>query len=297
MTDSRENRALVVTGLVLVQVFFGLNYLAAKLILEEIPPRAWALLRAGGAAVIVLAVVLLARRRLPRSPVVWLKLAGLALLGVVVNQVCFIEGLSRTTPTHSALINTTIPIDTMLFAVLLGREKLRRGRVAALLVALAGVLLVILPGASTGTPLLTGDLLTVVNAASFSLFLVLSRRLVTQSDPLGASAVLLLFGTLGIATIGLPQLMATDLAAVSSRTWGFAAFVIVFPTAGAYLINYWALARVDSSVVAFFIFLQPVLATGLSMLLLGEQPAVSVYVGAALIFLGVFLELRPAPRD
>ena len=28
--------------LILVQIFFGLHYLAAKLVLEEIPPRLWA---------------------------------------------------------------------------------------------------------------------------------------------------------------------------------------------------------------------------------------------------------------
>jgi len=46
-------------------------------------------------------------------------LALYALFGVVINQSCFVEGLSRTTPIHSSIINTTIPVGTLTFAVLL----------------------------------------------------------------------------------------------------------------------------------------------------------------------------------
>ena len=43
---------------------------------------------------------------------------------------------------------------------------------------------------------------------------------------------------------------------------------LVFPTAAAYLLAQWALAHVDSSVVAFFIYLQPLIATSLSRAML-----------------------------
>ena len=70
------------------------------------------------------------------------------------------------------------------------------------------------------------------------------------------------------------------------------AYIAVFPTAVAYWLQYWALARTESSVVAFFIYLQPILATALSVLLLDERPGAIVFAGGALIFLGVYVTIK-----
>jgi drug/metabolite transporter (DMT)-like permease len=288
---------MVAGALVLVQVFFGLHYLAAKVLLEEIPPRAWALIRVGCAAVLMLALARTVGRRLPTDPGTLARLALFSLFGVVINQVCFVEGLSRTTPTHSSLINVTIPVGTLFFAVMLGRERLQARKVAALVAAVGGVLLILRSASSDpgAGPVLLGDLLTLVNATSYALFLVLSKRLISRIDALSATAVLLGFGTLGVALVGAAELASLDLAAVSPRVWGLGLFIVLFPTAGAYLISYWALARVESSVVAFFILLQPLIATTLSALWLRERPGPLVLAGAVLIFVGVFLVLTGRP--
>ena len=107
---NERSRGSVLAALVTVQVLFGINYLASKVVLDEIPPRAWALLRVSGACALLWLAVLLLKRRLPRDPVDLAKLALFSLFGVVLNQVLFVEGLSRTTPFHSSLINTSIPV-------------------------------------------------------------------------------------------------------------------------------------------------------------------------------------------
>lgn len=293
----RARPAAVFAALVLVQIFFGVHYLAAKIVLEEIPPRAWATMRVGAAALLLLVIVRASGRRLPTRAADLGRLALYSVFGVAVNQVCFVEGLSRTTPTHSSLINTTIPVATLVFAVLLGRERMALTKGLALLTAFTGVMLVLRPAsADLSGSMLAGDLLTLVNAGSYSMFLVLSRRLLMRTDALGATTVLLCFGFLGIAAVGLPELLAFSPAQVSASVWGLGLFIVVFPTAGAYVLSYWALARAESSVVAFFIFLQPVIATTLSVLLLGERPGPYEIGGAALIFLGVILVLSSRSR-
>ena len=292
-TPNRSSTATVTVALIAVQIFFGVHYLAAKLLLTEVPPRAWAFVRIAGASVVLWSLVVALRCRLPRSPKIYLHLALYAIFGVVINQICFVEGLARTTPTHSSLMNTTIPLSTLGFAVLLGRERLRGYKVVALLIALSGVLLIIRPWASDlSASIQTGDLLTLINATSFSFFLAISKKTMEQIDALAGTALLLTFGTIGIAPLGVPQLLSVDAAALSSQFWWLALFIILLPTAAAYLINYWALGRVDSSLVAFFIFLQPVLAASLSWIFLEERPSPLTYVGALLIFFGVLLTLR-----
>ncbi len=293
-TTHRGDRAAVFAALIAVQVFFGLHYLAAKLVILEIPPRAWALLRVALAALVMVPAALLLRRRLPRG---WPDLGGLALcsvFGVVINQVCFVEGLSRTTVTHSAIINTTIPVWTLAFAVLYGREQLTFRKLMSLGVALGGVVLVLRPWAAGGpaSSTLVGDLLTLVNALSYSFFLVISKKVLDRSDPVAATAALLVFGTLGISLVGAPQLAHLHPADLSARTIWLGAFVVLFATVGAYLLNYFALSRAESSLVALFIYLQPFIAALLGALVLGERPGVWVLSGGVLIFSGVFLAAR-----
>ncbi len=65
---------------------------------------------------------------------------------------------------------------------------------------------------------------------------------------------------------------------------------------GAYALNAWALKRVDSSQVALFIYVQPVIAAGLAVVLLGERITVHLVMAAALIFSGVFVALAAKPE-
>lgn len=294
---SPPRERLAVAGvLLLVQVLFGLHYLAAKIVLAHIPPRAWATLRASGAAAILLLLAKLLGRTLPSSPALLGRLAAFSIFGVVINQVCFVEGLYRTSATHSSILNTIIPVGTLLFAGWLGHERLSARKIAATLVALAGVLLVVRPEAArTGSEALAGDLLTLANALSYSFFLAVSKPTVDRLDPLGATAALMGFGAVGIFLIGGGQLLSSNLRAVPATVWLVAAGIVALPTAAAYFMIYWALGKADPSVVALFIYLQPVLASALAILLLDERPRATTWVGAALVFAGVFLAVRGRP--
>ena len=304
MSQAPERERMTVVGaLVLVQVFFGVHYLAAKVLLEFIPPRAWAVLRVIPAALLLLIAARALGHRLPSARGDLLRLAVFSIFGVVINQVCFVEGLARTTPAHSSIIMTSIPVGALLFGVILGRESLSIWKVLSLVVSFAGVILVILSGLGGagleafagigGARTVVGDVLTLVNALSYSFFLVISKRLLMRVDPLGATAVLLTFGSLGILLVGGTELLSFSPTAVPPRIWGLAVYIVIFPTALAYLLMYWSLARAGSYLVALFIYLQPVIATALSAVLLGERIGLAVVAGGALIFLGVYLALRP----
>jgi len=95
-----------------------------------------------------------------------------------------------------------------------------------------------------------------------------------------------------LALLAWPSLGSFDPSAVSPRTWWLGVYIVLFPTVGAYLLTVWALARVDSSLVALFIYLQPVIATALSVAILGERPGATTLAGAALVFVGVFVAVR-----
>lgn len=281
-------------ALALVQLFFGLHYLAVKRVLVEIPPPAWALIRVACAALLLAGVALALGRRLTCSAGDLGRLALYSLFGVVFNQLCYAEGMARTSATHASILMTAIPVSTLGCAVLLRRERWSLRKLAAIGLGLAGVLLVVRPFAAPAAETrLSGDVLILVNGLSYSLFLVLSKRLMARMDALAATTLLLGFGTLGMLLPGLPALRGFDPAGVSPWVWTLGAWIVLFPTAAAYLMTYWALARVESSVVAFFVYLQPVVAAGLAVTLLGDPLPAHVLAGAALVFAGVYFALRP----
>ncbi len=296
------SRAAVVSALVAVQVCFGLHYVAAKYIMTAVPPRAWATLRIVPAAALLMGFALLTRpRRLPRAPRDLAAIALFSIFGVVINQVCFVEGLARTRTSHSSLINTSIPVATLLIAILAGRERATGRKLAGIALSLGGVLYLIgHSGASLSSDFVAGDLLTLANALSYSLFLVISKPILARHSSLAVTAELLCFGAAGIAALGLPQLASLDLSLVPRAVWAAAAFVVIFPTVAAYLLNAWALKRVDSSLVALFIYLQPLLASTVAVIYPGEALGPEVLAAGALVFAGVAVALRrevegPAP--
>ena len=283
--------------LLLVQLAFGAHYPAVKLLLEEVPAAAWSWVRVATAALLLLAVTRLAGRRFAIARADCLRLALYALFGVVLNQLCYAEGMARTSAAHASILMTTIPLATLSLAVLLGREAADPWKIVAVGAGLAGVVLVIgSAGDGRSAATLVGDLLILVNALSYSLFLVLSKRLMSRIDSLPATALLLAFGAVGMLPLSLRSLAALEPAAISARGWALAAFIVLVPTAGAYLLTTWALARVDSSVVALFIYLQPLVATGIAVVLLGERVPPRVALGALVVFVAVYLALRPPGR-
>jgi drug/metabolite transporter (DMT)-like permease len=283
--------------LVLVQVLFGIHYFAAKLVLMEIPPRAWAGLRVGSAALMLipLAFLISGRRAVPSAGDL-ARLAGLSIFGVVINQWAFVEGLSRTTITHSALINTAIPVVTLILAVSLGQERADARKVISILMAVLGVLILLRIDHGVWDTATAGDLITLVNATSFSLFLVLSRPLLARVDALMATGFLFAFGSLLLLPLGAPLWGEIHLARFSTTTWVAAVFVVFGATVVAYSLNYVALRRVESSVVALFILLQPLLAATADVWLMGSPWTLRLTLATALIGGGVMVTMLTGKR-
>lgn len=287
----------VYLALLAVQILFAMHYVAAKWVLQTIPAPAWVALRVGGAALVLVLGTAGRWKDWPRDRRTWLELGSLALFGVVLNQVLFIEGLSRTWPSHSALINTSIPVSTLLIAVALGREDLGWRKLAALGLSLGGVLWLIGTGGfDLSSTTVTGDLMCLVNATSFALFLVLSRRLMRRLSASIVTPITFLLGALPVGLYGAPSLAALDWRAVPASVWWTGVAIIIGPTVGTYALNNWALARTESSQVALFIYLQFLIATPLSALFLDDPVSWRLLPAAVLVFAGVALSTRARRR-
>ena len=180
----------------------------------------------------------------------------------------FIFGLFLTTAINTTILTATIPVFTLAAAVLLGRESAmsaRRGSGSSL--AGAGALALLnAQRFDWSNDSFRGDLLLLANSTSYSLYLVLSRPILAHYRALTFTAAVFRYGAVLIVLLALPDLLRFDPSRVPPIAWACLAAVIVLCTVIPYLLNSWALARTHASRVAFYVFLQPLIATVLAIL-------------------------------
>ena len=214
-----------------------------------------------------------------------------ALLGVSLNQIFFFQGLAQTSPVNAAAIMTTSPLFVFLAALLIYRQSFTPVKVLGLMMAFAGAAGLSLKGGrldlGSGTTL--GDLMVMINAASYGTYLVVVGPLMRRYRVMTVVAWVFGLGALVNVPLGLPYLMAVPWAAVSAGSlWG-AAYVLVFVTIGTYSLNGWALQRLPSSAVGVYIYLQPVIAAGVSLVWGAEVATWRQIALMGLVIIGVYV--------
>lgn len=279
----------VLAALILVQILFAALPIAAKIGLRELASPAIAFLRVSTAALFFVLIHELTVRERIRSTRDYLRLAIYSVLGVSLNQLLYITGLTMTTATAAQMLITGGPAITLGVAMLLGKEIATPAKWLGIALAGVGALLLIGVGALESRAL--GNVLIVVNMVFYSLYLVAARDIVHEYHPLTVITWIFIFGAIGLIPFGLVPAWH-QFHSTSTETRLALAFMIVFPTVIAYYLNMWALTKVESSVVSTFVYLQPIMTAALAIPILGERPSLRMLPAAVLIFAGVGIAIR-----
>jgi drug/metabolite transporter (DMT)-like permease len=270
-------------ALIAVQVLFGTWPIFGKFVLRSMSPASLVACRLTGAA---LAFTLLQRRMTPLLKMPGkdrLLLALCSMIGIVGNQFLYVKGLSLTTVINSTLLSTTLFV-----SILFGYDQMSFRRLLGIALAAAGVVYLVNPArADLSTQTTAGNLLIVSNSLLYATYIVISKTLFERYGALNVITWIFLVGSLVTVPVGIYSLRQENIGAMSATVWATIAFIIIFPTVGAYYLNAWALTKVAPSTVAIYIYLQPLIAFGFAPLLLGEQWNSRTIVAAIFIFAGV----------
>jgi drug/metabolite transporter (DMT)-like permease len=287
-------------ALIVANLLWAGTYVAGKDALRALSPIELNGLRFGIAGLLLLPLLVFGRGRMRIGRRDLPRLALLCLLGFVLNKAAEYTGLSLTTASDNALLIASESIFTALFAWMLLREPLRRQSATGLLVGAFGVYVVIMQGLNpphlAGGARLAGDLLVLLALVFESLYTVVGKAslarypglLITAASITGSMAVWLPASAVNIAHSGLPHMTAT--------TWISVIYMAVFPTVLAYLGWMVALKHVDAANAATTLFIQPLVGTGLAIILLGEHPSWGTLGGGLCIIGGVWLAGRAESR-
>ena len=271
-----------------VQLIFGTWPVVGKIVLRSLPVTALVTFRIVGATVAFLIIRrVTAGKRIERTSD-YARLALFGLLGVVLNQFLFVKGLELSTVINSALLGTTIPIFTLLVSVVLGYESGSWRVAIGLLLAACGVVYLINPAEASFTRETNiGNLILLFNSMAYGAYLAISQDMIKRYGALTVITWIFIFGSLITLPISSYHLSEFSLADVPPGAWFAMLYIIVVPTVAAYYLNAWALGRVAPSVVAIYIYLQPLIAFAVAPLILGESLNSRTWLAAALIFAGV----------
>jgi drug/metabolite transporter (DMT)-like permease len=221
---------------------------------------------------------------------------GLSATGFAVNNALAYWALQHTQALNALLIQSSGPLFVALWSLALFGVRLTWAQLAGIAISLAGVLTIILGGDLTALAEIrfnTGDIMLAGALMSFGLYSALMpRRPVTHQLSLitfttGCGALLLLPFAIWEYATGFT--LKFDTVTITTVI-----YVVIFPSALAYLFFNRSIALIGPNRTAPFFHLMPVFGSAMAILLLGEQPQLFHLVGYALVLAGIVIASRQA---
>ena len=285
-----------------VTLFWGGTYVVTRLAVHEVPPATVAALRLAISSALFMAVAPIGRRtqtpageRWERTKGLWRRHGWLLILlgtfGMGYYMALLNYGIREVGAAQAGLLApSAFPVMIAVLARLLMDERLSTGKVLGLLLAAAGMALVVAAGVRGGLPWRPlGYAALAVAAVGFSLYSVYGPRLLRELDPLTANTWIGLIGALGLLPWVLAERPLEALATAGPRFWLALAYLSVLGQAVSYAWWYHGIAVLGASRTGAFTYIVPVWAVTLATLFLGEPITAGQVVGGALALGGVAL--------
>jgi drug/metabolite transporter (DMT)-like permease len=288
--DHRPATVTLVSIMMLLQTMGAVCYPIAKYGLSIIEPFTFAFYRFLISALVLLAIVHSRKRRPKVERSDWWRIGALGVIIVPFNQVLFLVGQSLTGAGHGAFLFSTTPVWVFVLAILHLKEKATWNRTIGIIMATAGVMMIMWSGlASFGTEYLLGDLIIVVAVVAWGYYTVLGKKLVRKYGALRTTAYALAIGSALYTPFGLVQALKYDYSGVTLGAWGSVAYMALGMSVTFYVVWYWFLKFFDASRIAVYHNVQPVIASLIAYYFLGEPLSALFLTGGAIIISGVVI--------
>ncbi len=289
-----KNQTLLSTRLklLLTITFWAGSYAAIKIAVGEVSPVSviWLRFLIG---FVILGLVAWRRGELafpPREDLPCLIVTGFS--GVALHHLLQSSALVTVEATTTAWIAATIPVFIVLLSWIFLKEKPGWATLAGILLAACGVLLVIshgnlggLAGAGFGK---TGDLLLVLSAINWAAFSIISRPLLQRYSAARFTFYTMLFGWLIVCIPFFAMGKWQELSRLNVSGWSGILYLGVLCSALGYIFYNDGLKLLPASQVGAFLYLQPIIATLISAVLISEKILPATLIGGALILIGVW---------
>ncbi len=276
---------------------------AKGLMPDLIQPSGFIFLRVAGAAVLFFVLMLVTKfQRIDRKDIGRLLLCSF--FGVAANQLLFFNGLNLTSPINASVLMTANPVLVLILASIFLGDRISGIRVLGIVCGAIGAVWLIFMSAD-GTIVSgnwRGDVMILINAASYAVFLVMVKPLMQKYNAVTVSSWLFLAGIFFVLPFGWSEFREIRWSDFEAGDYVATVFVIFGTTFLAYLLSIYAIRKVSANVVSSYTYFQPITAAVTASFFAWIGWAVIDYTGgitwmkvasAVLIFLGVYLVSKP----
>lgn len=287
-----NNRVLAILAAFTASSIYGLNHTIAKGVMPTyIEPFGFIFLRVFGAAILFWIIGIFG----PKEKVAvsdYKRFLACAVFGMVVNMLFFFKGLNLSTPINSSVITTLSPVMVLVLASILIKERITLLKTIGIVVGLAGALVLVLFSSETvenapNIPL--GNLLFIVNAFSFGLYLILVKPLTAKYHSFTLMKWLFTVAVFINLPITINEFTAVEWMHLPFEAIWRMAFVVIGTTCLTYILNVYAMKELSASTVSAFIYLQPLIAIAYSIAVGADTLSLVKIIAAILVFAGVYM--------
>jgi drug/metabolite transporter (DMT)-like permease len=219
----------------------------------------------------------------------WLRIA-LAGLALAIHFAAWISSLAYTTVASSVILVSTNPIFVALASRHLLRERIGRGTILGIALAIAGTALVSYGDLDVSGRALMGDALALLGAMAASAYILLGRAVRAKLSTW--AYVWPCYGLAGLLLLAACASAGQPLGGYGGRTWLILALLAAGPQVLGHSSFNWALAHFSPIFVTLAILGEPIGATLLAFAMLGETPAWTTLLGTIPILAGIYVAAR-----
>ena len=281
--------------LALLLMLWSANFIFARFALRELPLGVVLGFRYVFSAALMLPVMALGGGGAARSKHAWNRrdlpgLLTIGLLGLVGNQALFVIGISMTSVAHAGVITTLSPVLVLLGSAALGHERISGARIAGLVTAACGVVVLQFSRGSAGAATLKGDAVMLASVVVFAAFNLAAKPYAERAGTIRMNAIA--YFAAGAVALPLALWSLNRGAHGSVLAWFGVAYMAAGSSVAGYLIYAYALRHLAASRVSVVVYLQPVVVTLLAIAMLGERPGAWFLPAVGLVLAGVWVVER-----
>ncbi len=284
-----SSKMLPVLGISLI---YALCYTAIKFGLAYSPPLIFGGMRAFFGGLALLGILLFMRQPLVPNRREWGAIVLVGLVSTTLNFAAMFLSPGFTGAGIASVLGNLQPLAALLLAAIFLGERLTIPKIAALVLGLAGVILIAFPAFTSPSGYgINGGLLALSASVSSAIGSVLVKHLIRKANPLTVAAWQLILGSLPLLAI------SSFIEPVNKVSWtpAFIGVLLYLALVGTSLVTavwYWLLQKQEVGHLTLFLFLTPLFGLGIAALVFGERVGLLESLGVILNLSGIGVGAR-----
>ncbi|MDY6936521.1 MAG: DMT family transporter [Cyanobacteriota bacterium] len=227
--------------------------------------------------------------KVSQAPAIAIGYAVAAGLFLALHFGTWITSLSYTSIVASTALVTTNPLWVALLEWLWFGRKPTRRITLGITIALCGGFLISSGGAentTVGTQPWLGNLLAIIGSWAVSFYLLLGREAQKRGLSLGGYSTIA-YTVAALVLLPLPLVFGMSYTGYSHRVYAYLLLMALLPQLVGHAGINWAMRWVSPTLVTLAVLFEPAIASGLGYWIFGEVPTFGVFIGAAVLLVGV----------